>query len=162
VTATLDKRVIASFSQYADAERVVDHLADAGFPVERVTIVGHDMRLIEKVLGRVGYKEAILRGACGGGLTGLLIGWIFGIFNWIDPVVASVWLALDGLVFGLIVGALFGALTHWAQQGRRDFASARVMLPSRYEVLVDSEVAPRALELISEDSSLHGKHQSGV
>jgi hypothetical protein len=157
-----DKRVIGSFEDYSDAERVVDGLSDAGFPVERVTIVGHDMRLIEKVLGRVGYKEAILRGVWGGAVTGLLIGWIFGLFNWIDPVVASLWLALDGLVFGAIVGAIFGALGHWAQHGRRDFASVRLMLPSSYDVLVDSDVADRALELLNQTPSMQGKHQSGV
>ena len=75
---------------------------------------------------------------------------------------AGAWLALYGLVFGAIVGAALGALAHWAQKGRRDFASIRVMLPSRYEVLVDSEVADQALELLNQASAIRGKHQSGV
>ncbi|MDT4962698.1 MAG: hypothetical protein QOF87_2345 [Pseudonocardiales bacterium] len=159
---TKDRRVIGSYDNYADAERAVDYLSDRGFPVERVTIVGHDLQLVERVLGRVGYKEAMLRGASGGALTGVLIGWLFGLFNWIDPILASALLALYGLVFGAIVGAALGALAHWAQKGRRDFASIRVMLPSRYEVLVDSEVADQALELLNQASPIHGKHQSGV
>jgi hypothetical protein len=159
---TKDRRVIGFYDNYADAERAVDYLSDRGFPVERVTIVGHDLQQVERVLGRVGYKEAMLRGASGGALTGVLIGWLFGLFNWIDPILASALLALYGLVFGAIVGAALGALAHWAQKGRRDFASIRVMLPSRYEVLVDSEVADQALELLNQASPIHGKHQSGV
>jgi hypothetical protein len=159
---TKDRRVIGSYDDYADAEHAVDYLSDRGFPVERVTIVGHDLQLVERVLGRVGYREAMLRGASGGALTGVLIGWLFGLFNWIDPILASALLALYGLVFGAIVGAALGALAHWAQKGRRDFASIRVMLPSRYEVLVDSEVADQALELLNQASPIHGKHQSGV
>jgi hypothetical protein len=162
ITTNTDRRVIGSYTEYADAERAVDYLSDRGFPVERVTIVGHDLRLIEKVLGRVGYKEAMLRAASGGAFTGVLIGWIFGLFNWVDPILAGLLLALYGLIFGAIVGAVFGAVAHWAQGGRRDFASIRVMLPSRYEVLVDSEVADQALELLNQASPIRGKDQSGV
>jgi ABC-type microcin C transport system permease subunit YejE len=94
----------------------------------------------------------------GGAVTGALIGWIFGLFNWLNPVVAGLWLALDGLVFGAIVGAILGALSHWAQQGRRDFASVRMMLPERYEVIVDSEVADRAAELLHQHSPIRHSH----
>jgi hypothetical protein len=149
-------RAIAAFNSYAEAERAVDYLADRGFPVEHVTIIGHDLRTVERVTGRVDYRDAALRGMSGGAVTGALIGWLFGLLDWVSPLIASVWLALDGLVFGAIVGAVFGVLTHWAQQGRRDFASVAVTLPQRYEVLVDSDYADRAAELLHEASpSMH-------
>jgi hypothetical protein len=158
-----DKRVIGTYTDYADAERAVDYLADRGFPVERVAIIGQDLRLVEQVLGRVGYRQATLRDAASGALVGVLIGWIFGLFNWVDPVLAGLWLALDGLVFGAIVGALFGALSHWALQGRRDFASVRLMLPSRYEVVAASDVADQAITLLEQAApTARGAHQSGV
>jgi hypothetical protein len=159
-----DRRVIGSYTEYADAEGAVEYLADHGFPVERVEIIGQDLRLVEQVLGRFGYRQAILRGAGNGALVGVLIGWIFGIFNWIDPVVASLWLALDGLVFGAIVGALFGGLSHWAQHGKRDFASARVMLPSRYDVVAAADVADKAVALLEQASltTSGGARRSGV
>lgn len=157
-----DRRVVGSFNEYADAELAVESLSNRGFPVERVTIVGHDLQLVERVLGRVGYREAMLRGASGGALTGVLIGWLFGLFNWIDPILTGALLAFDGLVFGAIVGAALGALVHRAQKGRRDFASVRVMQPSGYEVLVDSEVADQALDLLNQASPIRGMHQSGV
>jgi hypothetical protein len=158
-----DRRVIGSYTEYADAERAVDHLAERGFPVERVEIVGQDLRVVEQVLGRVGYREAILRGAGSGALVGVLLGWIFGLFNWVDPLVAGAWLALDGLVFGAIVGALVGGLSHWAQHGKRDFTSVRVMLPSRYDVVVAADVADQAVALLEQASvPTRGAQESGV
>lgn len=148
-TAGQNKWPIGTYDAYAEAERVVDTLADNGFPVEKVTIVGHDMQMVEKVLGRMDYKEATLRGMYGGAITGVLIGWIFGLFNWIDPIVAGLWLAFDGLIFGAIVGAAFGALSHWMQHGRRDFRSISFVAPSRYEVLVDSDAGAQAAQLLA-------------
>ncbi|MET8516595.1 hypothetical protein [Streptomyces sp. NPDC005077] len=68
------------------------------------------------------------------------IGWLFGLVNWLDPVVSVLLLALYGLIFGAIVGALFGMLLHALQGGGRDFASLRSMQPSRYEVVADEAV----------------------
>ena len=48
------RRTIASYPTYQEAERAVDHLSDQGFPVERVAIIGQDVRLVEQVTGRMG------------------------------------------------------------------------------------------------------------
>lgn len=143
------RRPVASYETYGEAERAVDHLSDHGFPVERVAIIGQDVRLVEQVIGRMDYGRAALHGAASGALPGVLIGWLFGLVNWLDPVVSALLLALYGLIFGAIVGALFGMLLHALQGGRRDFASLRSMQPSRYEVVVDEAVADEAVRLIS-------------
>ncbi|PPK66256.1 glycine zipper family protein [Actinokineospora auranticolor] len=143
------RRQIATYANYSDAERAVDYLSDNGFPVQRVAIVGSDVQLVEQVVGRLNYGGAALRGAGSGAFTGLLIGWLFGLFNWFTPVLASLTLALYGLVFGAILGAVFGLVVHASQRGRRDFASIRVMRPSRYELHVDAEVADRAKDMLA-------------
>jgi hypothetical protein len=150
MTAQVDRRELVSFASYTDAERAVEYLAQQGFPVEHVSIVGHDLRLVENVTGRVGYPQAVLRGAGGGALTGALIGWVFGWFDWLHPLIASVWLAFDGLVFGAIVGAVFGLIVHALQSGRRDFDSTSSLRPTRYELIVDSEVADQAEYLLAQ------------
>ncbi|MEU2108707.1 general stress protein [Streptomyces sp. NPDC019507] len=142
------RRNVASYSTYQEAERAVDHLSDQGFPVERVAIIGQDVRLVEQVVGRMDYGRAALHGAVSGALPGALIGWIFGLLNWLNPVVSGLLLALYGLIFGAVVGALFGVLLHAAQGGRRDFASVRSMEPSRYDVAVDEAVADEAVRLL--------------
>ena len=143
------RRQIAVYTNYSDAERAVDYLSDNGFPVQRVAIVGSDVRLVEQVVGRLNYGGSALRGAGSGAFTGLLIGWLFGLFNWFTPVLAAFTLALYGLVFGAIFGAIFGLVVHATQRGRRDFASIRGMQPSRYELLVDAEVADRAKDMLA-------------
>ena len=140
------RRVIASYENYADAVAAVDHLADRGFPVERTAIVGHDLRLVEQVTGRLTYLTAALHGAAAGALPGALIGWVFGLFDWIDPLRASLLLAFYGLVFGAILGGLLNLVVYAMQRGRRDFTTVTVMRPSRYDVLADAEVADRAIQ----------------
>jgi hypothetical protein len=147
-TGAQTRRAVASFSSYAEAERAVDLLADRHFPVEHVAIVGRDLKYVEQVTGRMTYVRAALSGALTGALIGFLIGWLFGVFNWFDPVVATLWLMFDGLWFGAVLGALFGVLLHALQGGRRDFASAGYTTAERYEVVVDEEYADDAQRLL--------------
>jgi hypothetical protein len=143
------RRPIAEYHSYSAAERAVDYLSDNGFPVSRVAIIGSDVRLVEQVVGRLNHGGAALRGAGSGALTGLLIGWLFGLFNWFTPLVAAFTLAIYGLVFGAVFGAVFGLVAHAMQRGRRDFTSVRTMVPQRYEVVVDEEVADEAKQLLA-------------
>ncbi|MFC0542603.1 general stress protein [Kutzneria chonburiensis] len=144
------RTTIAEYPDYGDAERAVEYLTDHDFPVERVAIVGADVRLVEQIVGRVNYPGAALRGAGSGAFTGVLIGWLFGLFNWVAPVVASLALAAYGLVIGAVLGAVFGLVAHALQRGRRDFASVRAMAPSRYQVVADADVADRARGLLAQ------------
>jgi len=143
------RQVIATFDNYADAERAVDYLSDQRFEVNRVAIVGRDLEYVEQVLGRLNYGGAALRGAGAGALVGALIGWFFGLFDWIAPLISAVLLACYGLIFGAIVGALVGLLIHALQGGRRDFHSVSGLRPKYYHVVADVEVADRALQLLT-------------
>jgi hypothetical protein len=131
------------YVRYDDAQRDVDALSDGGFPVERVSIVGRDLRLDEDVTGRLTVPRAAAAGAGSGAWFGLLIGLIFFLFTpfWVFPV-------LGGLVLGAIFGAIFGAVAHAATRGRRDFASVRQLAAGTYEVVVDAELAAGARELL--------------
>ena len=144
------RRAVASYTTYGEAERAVDYLSDQRFPVERTAIIGHDVRMVEQVIGRLNYGGAALRGAGAGAVTGALLGWLFGLFSWVQPLLASVTLALYGLVFGAVIGALLGMLMHALQRGRRDFAATRMMMPSRYEVVVDEDLAVEAAQMLAE------------
>lgn len=144
------RTTVGEYSTYGDAERAVEYLTDHDFPVQRVAIVGTDVRLVEQIVGRVNYGGAALRGAGSGAFTGVLIGWLFGLFNWVAPIVASLTLAAYGLVIGAVLGAIFGLVAHALQRGRRDFASVRAMAPSRYQVVADADVADRARALLAQ------------
>ena len=144
------RQVIASFDNYADAERTVDYLVDRNFAVNRLAIVGRDLELVEQVTGRMNYGLAALRGATSGGLVGALIGWIFGLFSWIQPLIAGLVLAFYGLIFGAVLGALVGLFLYAMQRGRRDFAAVTTLQPRHFDIVADVEVAERALQLLKD------------
>jgi hypothetical protein len=146
---TQPRRVIATYDNYRDAERAVDLLSDEKYPVERVTIVGRDLELVEHVTGRFSWPQALLRGALTGAITGLLIGWLFAIFDWFDPIVAKGWLIVDGLWFGTLVGLTMGAVSYALTAGRRDFASIPEMRAKHYDLLVDADHADEALRVLA-------------
>jgi hypothetical protein len=150
VLRQIDRVQIASFSTYSEAESAVDYLSDRRFPVNRVAIVGHDVKYVEQVVGRMNYGRAALSGAINGGLLGAFFGWIFGLLDWIRPLVASLQLAAYGLAFGAVIGALLGLVLYALQRGRRDFAAIRGLQPTRYDVVADAEVADDAVRLLRE------------
>ena len=96
-TATRGRRIVASFDSYGDAQRAVDRLSDRGFPVERTAIVARGLEYVEQVTGRAGYLDAAIRGMFPGAIAGVLIRWLFGVFDWFNPVISSVAIAINGL-----------------------------------------------------------------
>jgi hypothetical protein len=136
---------IASYPDYLSAQRAVDFLSDNQFPVEQTAIVGTDLRLVEKVLGRMTTARAALAGAGSGAWFGLLIGLLFGLFS-----VSAWWrVLLAGLIIGAVWGAIFGAIAHAMTGGRRDFTSRSSLSASQYAISVDAEVADQARQLLT-------------
>lgn len=97
--------------------------------------------------GRLNYGGAALKGAVSGAFPGALIGWLFGLFDLINPLVASAILAFYGLIIGAVVGGVLGLVMHALQRGRRDFDAVTMTVPSRFEVVVDEDVADEAARL---------------
>ena len=143
------RRVIASYGSYAEAQRAVNYLSDEGFPVERVSIVAEDLRLVEQVTGRMGYGQAALQAAGFGAVVGLIFGFFLGLFSIFDPLVSALILALVWLIYGAIIGAIVGLIAHALSGGRRDFSSIGGIEADRYNVIVDEEVAEEASRLLA-------------
>lgn len=140
--------VLGSYPQYEQAQATVDQLSDAGFPVETVTIVGADLRLVEQVTGRLTRGRAALAGAASGAWFGLLFSLLIGLFA--ESATALVALVIYGLILGALFGAALGFAAQAATGGRRDFSSARGLAASRYEVLVPHDRATEAERLIAQ------------
>ena len=124
---------VGSYDSYEQAQAAVDYLSDQKFPVENVTIIGTDLRMIETVTGRLTTGRAVAAGAAGGAWWGLFVGLLLGIFSsngsaWIGAV-------LSGLLIGLLFGALFGWMGYAATRGRRDFTSTSKITAGRYDVM---------------------------
>jgi hypothetical protein len=138
---------VGSYDSYEHAQAAVDYLSDEKFPVENVTIVGTDLRLIERVTGRLTTGRAIAAGAAGGAWWGLFVGLLLGIFAtngtaWIGSVLA-------GLLIGLAFGAVFGWIGYRATGGRRDFISTSTIVANHYDVLCNPARAEEARALLA-------------
>ncbi len=133
---------VGSYEDYQQAQRAVDFLSDEKFPVENVTIIGSDLRMVERVTGRLTMGRAVAAGAASGAWFGLFVGLLLGIFaadgsSWFGSVVS-------GLLIGLVFGAVFGAVGYSASQGKRDFTSTSQVVASRYDVLCNPQFAEQA------------------
>ena len=134
---------VGSYDSYEQAQAAVDYLSDEKFPVENVTIIGTDLRQIEKVTGRLTTGRAIAAGAAGGAWWGLFVGLLLGIFStdggaWIGSV-------LTGLVIGLVVRRRCSA--GWATPPRVGAATSPAPArswPSRYDVMCNPAHAEEA------------------
>jgi hypothetical protein len=142
------RRAVASYKSYRDAERAVNYLADNRFPVERVAIVGRELELVQQVTGRLTAVDAAARGALTGAVTGALIGWLFAIFTWFDPRIASGWLIIDGLWFGTLVGILMGLVMYLVTKSRRRFDAISMMQPEYFDIAVDESCADDAARML--------------
>lgn len=148
VTMPLGRHALGSYPQYEQAQGLVDYLSDHGFPVETVSIVGADLRLVERVTGRLTRGKAALAGALSTGWLGLLLGLFVGIFA--DSGTALVGLALYGLLLGAVFGAVLGFAAHAATGGHRDFSSTTGLAAGSYEVLVEENRAEEAERLVAQ------------
>lgn len=146
VSAQHDGRVVATYENYAQAQRAVDFLSDSGFPVEHLRIVGHGLRSVEDVAGRLTKGRAALAGAASGAWMGLLFGLLLSLFAvgfWLGAILA-------GLVLGALWGAVLGFVAHASTGGRRDFASTQGLQAERYDVVAESGHAEEATRKLAE------------
>jgi hypothetical protein len=142
------RRTVATFDVYRDAQRAVDRLADAGFPVEHVAIVAEGLNFVEQVTGRLTWGKAALNGALGGAATGVFLGFILGLLSLITPLVSALMLAIYGLIIGALIGALFGVIFYSFTGGERDFTSISGLQATQYHVMVHEEHAAEAERLL--------------
>lgn len=136
---------VVTYSDYAAAQRAVDYLSDNKFPVQEVTIVGEDVKLIEHVLGRMTVVRAALAGALTGAWFGLLVGLLLGLFaesNWASVLIVAT-------LIGAVWGGVFGAITHAVTGGQRDYRSVSALQAARYGVRVSVEHADEARRLLA-------------
>ncbi len=136
---------VGTYQSYAKAQEAVDYLSDQEFPVENVTIIGSDLRLVEQVTGRLTRGKVMQAGALTGALWGLFIGTFVMLFGgesttFLVPIVAA--------VVGAGVGALSGVLGYAATGGKRDFTSNTQVVARSYELLCQAKVAEDARNLL--------------
>jgi hypothetical protein len=137
---------VASYDDYLQAQAAVDRLSDDGFPVEHLDIVGSDLRLVERVTGRLTKARAASAGAASGAWTGLLVGLLLGLFvnsiSWLGVV-------LTAIALGAVWGAVLGFAAHAATRGARDFSSIRSFVAGRYDLIARDGTVDQARSMLA-------------
>ncbi|SNS55423.1 hypothetical protein SAMN06309944_0767 [Micrococcales bacterium KH10] len=136
-------QVIANFDSYVEAQRAVDYLSDKAFPVQTVTIVGSDLRMVERVTGRLTYPKVAVAGMVSGAWMGLFVGLLFMLF--VDDGYQAM---ISAVIVGVGFGLLFSVISYSFARGKRDFTSASQIVAAQYSVLCLDPTAIQARELL--------------
>ncbi len=134
MVAQQNKRAIGTFSNHADAETALRELRDSNFPMNQVSVVGHDVDRNSNMAGAdgsdrfsdlnnkegnradEGAKTGATAGGAVGGLTGLLVGLGMVAIPGVGPVmlagagVTALATALTGGAIGAATGSIVGGL----------------------------------------------------
>ncbi len=137
---------VGSYTSYLDAQKAVDYLADQQFPVHMVSIVGNELKMVERVTGRLSYPRVALSGALSGMWFGLFVGVLLSFFA-PSPGYFSI---LTSVLMGAAFFMLFGIVTYAMQRGKRDFTSTSQVVATSYDVVVSPEAAHEARRLLQQ------------
>lgn len=144
-TPTLPQgETVASYGTYLEAQKAVDHLSDHEFPVQMVTIVGTDLRMVERVTGRLTYARVAMGGFGSGAWFGVFIGLLFLMAG------GSSGILLAAVLFGGAAGLLLAVLVYATSRGKRDFTSQSQIVAAQYAVLCRAERAHDARQMLRE------------
>ncbi|MEY9950747.1 general stress protein [Leifsonia sp. EB34] len=136
--------VVATYETYVDAQQAVDVLARADFPVDKVSIVGSDLKSVERVTGKLTWGRVALAGAASGAWLGIFFGLLLLIFS---PTVSYAFV-IAAVLLGAGFGMLFGIVSYAINRRRRDYTSVMQVIATSYSVLVDSDLINRARNLL--------------
>lgn len=135
--------VLGRYQSYLDAQKVVDYLADNDFPVANVSIIGNDLKSVERVTAKLSYPKVALAGAAQGAMFGIFVGLLLSIFTpsgGMAQIVSSVGL-------GMAIWMIVGVVGYSFRKGKRDFASSSQVMAGYYDVVVGFEHSAAARQL---------------
>lgn len=137
---------VGRYTAYLDAQKAVDYLADSKFPVQMVSIIGNELKSVERVTGRLSYPKVALSSAATGAWFGLFVGLALMLFAGGDSYVSLI----PSMALGAVFWLLFGVLAYALQRGRRDFTSISQVVATSYDVIVAPQAAHDARRLLQQ------------
>jgi hypothetical protein len=145
-SATIPRgETVASYDSYAEAQSAVDRLAHADFPIAEVSIVGSDLKSVERVIAKQSYGRAAISGA----LSGLWLGLFFGFFLVVlSPAETSLPFIAAASLIGAGFGLILRVVTYSISRRRRDFTSVMQVIATSYSLIVGAEVANKARNVL--------------
>ncbi|MGX5681510.1 general stress protein [Schumannella luteola] len=140
--------VLGTYDTYPEAQSVVDRLSKADFDVKQLSIIGNDLKTVERVTGKLTYGRAALAGAASGAWLGLFFGLVLTIFS--PPTPQSLSVMGAALLIGAGFGMIFGIVTYAINRRRRDFTSTHQVIASNYQIIIDPTLTAKAQQVLAE------------
>jgi len=138
--------VLSTVDTYVEAQSIVNRLAQSGYNVSNIAIVGRDLVTVERVTGRLTYARVALRGALNGAWFGLFFSLVLSLTS--EPTTTFVMPAV--IAIGAGMGVLATLALYAMRRRRHDFSSVQQVLASRYEVTVPAGTAAAAQRALAE------------
>lgn len=139
---------VADLPTYQAATAAVDQLVAHDFPVEKVSIVGADLRSVEQVLGSMTYARAALSGLASGVWFGFFLGILMLIWT---PRQGTTYL-LAALLLGAGFGMISGLIGYAISKRSRNYTSMNAIIASHYTLVVSPEDAGRARSILGTEA----------
>lgn len=145
-SALTRRRIVATFDTFGEAQATMECLQDADLGTDHATILAEGLRLVGRSRDGSVARPTIVLGAATGAVIGILLASTFALFAVPAPSFAAV--VLVGLVVGLAVGSASGWLAARIVAMRRGSMPRTGLDAERFSVVVDEEVADRALGIL--------------
>ena len=138
---------VATFAEYPAALEAVEKLAAAEFPVKQVSIVGHDLKSVERVTGRMSFARAAGRGAIGGLWIGAMLGLLTLAVGPQEATVSPTFL-LSWVLLGAGAGMIMGVVSYSITRRRKNVITMTQVIASSYAVVVSGGEGAKARMLL--------------
>jgi len=143
--------VLGTYSDYLEAQNVINVLAKAEFDVKNMAIVGRDLTTVEVVTARLSYGRGAIAGATTGAWLGLFLGLIATIITPISTQQIGIFFA--AILTGAGIGMIFGVVNYSMVRKRRDFASAQQLIAERYDIIISPELTAKAHRVLGTNTA---------
>ncbi|MDT3767301.1 hypothetical protein QS713_04360 [Gleimia hominis] len=136
---------VASYRTYPQAQAAVDKISDMDIDVRGVTIVGTDLRQVERVTGRLTIWKVLGRAA----LSGIWMGLLFSLLIYLWMPNRTPLILVAGIALGVIFYTAMSVIPYLLSKGKRDFTSVTQIVAGRYMLLATIE-AGRIREILAD------------
>ena len=140
--------VLGTYDSYAEAQKVVDRLAKAEFPIAKLAIVGNGLTSVEIVTRKRSWNRAALSGILSGAWLGIFLGLLMSL---LAP--TFTWQLFAAAVFiGAALGLFLQLASYAFQRRNRDFESTTQVLAANYQIILEPGLLARAQDALARSS----------
>ncbi|MCP3426080.1 hypothetical protein NBM05_08705 [Rothia sp. AR01] len=135
---------VARYPRYEEAQASVDLLAERGFPIQHLSIVGSDLRQVEYVVGALSYAKVAASGALQGLFYGVMLALLLVLFT------GDAWLSafLTAVPLGIAFWVILTVITYSRRGSSRNFTAVGQLVAGTYELVCIPQEAGEARRLL--------------